>query len=339
MPPLLHSAKLQPDVTVGEAESDDDEGGDGEVRALGWRQLLVGEGQGRPGQGRPGQGRSYWGRPACVRSCGDVTTAWSEGRNCEPPPHALSRPPTLPVPPDPNLAPLQVETYIIGDRKISLRTSVLEEKATACSMICCYADELKEGFYPYVEQVREGRGCGRGGRGEWRCAFDARGAGLERRGDVCGIALACPGVCWLDVPQVQCWLDAGKIGRGESGEHTSPSLPSLPPLQVTQVMVPLLKFYFHEEVRSAAAQSLPELLRAASLAAAKGLGPDAAFVRSMLGFMWGPLMEAMGKVRRGWAESGRRDAAHLGRGEGREWSCGGCLDEAWLWCPAGAELC
>ena len=47
----------------------------------------------------------------------------------------------------------QVETYIIGDRKISLRTSVLEEKATACSMICCYADELKEGFYPYVEQV------------------------------------------------------------------------------------------------------------------------------------------------------------------------------------------
>ena len=24
----------------------------------------------------------------------------------------------------------------------------------ACNMICCYADELKEGFYPYVEQVR-----------------------------------------------------------------------------------------------------------------------------------------------------------------------------------------
>ena len=32
MPPLLHSAKLQPDVTVGEAESDDEDGaGDGEV--------------------------------------------------------------------------------------------------------------------------------------------------------------------------------------------------------------------------------------------------------------------------------------------------------------------
>ena len=55
--------------------------------------------------------------------------------------------------PHPNV---QVETYIIGDRKISLRTSVLEEKATACSMICCYADELKEGFYPYCEQVGGG---------------------------------------------------------------------------------------------------------------------------------------------------------------------------------------
>jgi hypothetical protein len=36
MPPLLHSARLQPDVTVGEAESDDEEGegGDGEVGSL-----------------------------------------------------------------------------------------------------------------------------------------------------------------------------------------------------------------------------------------------------------------------------------------------------------------
>ncbi len=41
----------------------------------------------------------------------------------------------------------------MGDRKISIRTSVLEEKATACNMLCCYADELKDGFYPYVEQV------------------------------------------------------------------------------------------------------------------------------------------------------------------------------------------
>ena len=34
------------------------------------------------------------------------------------------------------------------------RTSSLEEKATACNMLCCYADELKEGFMPYVKPVR-----------------------------------------------------------------------------------------------------------------------------------------------------------------------------------------
>ena len=47
-----------------------------------------------------------------------------------------------------------METIYLGDRKLSVRTSVLEEKATACNMLCCYADELKEGFYPYVEQAR-----------------------------------------------------------------------------------------------------------------------------------------------------------------------------------------
>ncbi len=48
---------------------------------------------------------------------------------------------------------LQTETLYYGDRKISIRTSVLEEKATACNMLCCYADELEVGFFPYVEQV------------------------------------------------------------------------------------------------------------------------------------------------------------------------------------------
>ncbi len=33
------------------------------------------------------------------------------------------------------------------------RTSTLEEKSTACSMLCCYADELKDGFFPYVKEV------------------------------------------------------------------------------------------------------------------------------------------------------------------------------------------
>jgi hypothetical protein len=50
---------------------------------------------------------------------------------------------------------LSVETITIGDKKIGIRTSVLEEKATACNMLCCYADELKEGFYPWIDQVKD----------------------------------------------------------------------------------------------------------------------------------------------------------------------------------------
>ncbi|EFN51416.1 hypothetical protein CHLNCDRAFT_59245 [Chlorella variabilis] len=47
------------------------------------------------------------------------------------------------------------ETFIVSGKRVSLHTSVLEEKATACNMICCYADELREGFYPYVEQAKD----------------------------------------------------------------------------------------------------------------------------------------------------------------------------------------
>lgn len=46
-----------------------------------------------------------------------------------------------------------METIYLGDRRIQIRTSVLEEKSTACNMLCCYADELKEGFLPWVQQV------------------------------------------------------------------------------------------------------------------------------------------------------------------------------------------
>jgi hypothetical protein len=46
-----------------------------------------------------------------------------------------------------------VETITIGDKRIGIRTSFLEEKATACNMLCCYVDELKEGFYPWIDQV------------------------------------------------------------------------------------------------------------------------------------------------------------------------------------------
>jgi len=68
----------------------------------------------------------------------------------------------------------------MGDRKISIRTSVLEEKATACNMLCCYADELKDGFYPYVEQARP-RPAPRTAPGTAR--------GIEASQPVCGTGL------------------------------------------------------------------------------------------------------------------------------------------------------
>lgn len=46
-----------------------------------------------------------------------------------------------------------METITLGDKRIGIKTSVLEEKATACNMLCCYADELKEGFFPWIDQV------------------------------------------------------------------------------------------------------------------------------------------------------------------------------------------
>lgn len=46
-----------------------------------------------------------------------------------------------------------IETITLGDERIGIKTSVLEEKATACSMLVCYADELKEGFFPWIDQV------------------------------------------------------------------------------------------------------------------------------------------------------------------------------------------
>ncbi|GAB4851477.1 Importin-5 [Ancistrocladus abbreviatus] len=45
-----------------------------------------------------------------------------------------------------------IETVTLGDKRIAIKTSVLKEKATACNMLCCYADELKEGFFPWIDQ-------------------------------------------------------------------------------------------------------------------------------------------------------------------------------------------
>ena len=66
-------------------------------------------------------------------------------------------------------------------QNFGIKTAGLEEKATACQMLVCYARELKEAFSDYTEEV-------------------------------------------------------------------------------VKLMVPLLKFYFHDGVRSAAVESLPYLL-------------------------------------------------------------------------------
>mmetsp|Transcript_8735 Transcript_8735/g.11822 ORF Transcript_8735/g.11822 Transcript_8735/m.11822 type:complete len:1130 (+) Transcript_8735:104-3493(+) len=111
------------------------------------------------------------------------------------------------------------ETIELGDKRISIRTSVLEEKATACNMLYCYADELKEGFYPYVEEV-------------------------------------------------------------------------------LKMMVPLLRFYVHEEVRKAAVTALPELLRGAKLAVEKGITQpqhDINWVKAMVDYVLEHLPDAVTK--------------------------------------------
>lgn len=111
-----------------------------------------------------------------------------------------------------------IETITLGDKRIGIRTSVLEEKATACNMLCCYADELKEGFFPWIDQV-------------------------------------------------------------------APTL------------VPLLKFYFHEEVRKAAVSAMPELLKSAKLAVGKGLasGRDESYVKQLSDYIIPALVEALHK--------------------------------------------
>ncbi|KAL7199209.1 hypothetical protein ACSBR2_021485 [Camellia fascicularis] len=111
-----------------------------------------------------------------------------------------------------------METITLGDKRIGIKTSVLEEKATACNMLCCYADELKEGFYPWIDQV-------------------------------------------------------------------APTL------------VPLLKFYFHEEVRKAAVSAMPELLRSAKLAVEKGIaqGRNGSYIKQLSDYIVPALVEALHK--------------------------------------------
>ncbi|KAF0682837.1 Aste57867_25060 [Aphanomyces stellatus] len=48
-----------------------------------------------------------------------------------------------------------VQIAHINDKCVSIRTSVLEEKATACQMLSSMVADLKEAFFPYVEQVTQ----------------------------------------------------------------------------------------------------------------------------------------------------------------------------------------
>jgi len=41
----------------------------------------------------------------------------------------------------------------VGEKRISIRTSILEEKALACNMLYSYVHDLKEGFWPWVDKV------------------------------------------------------------------------------------------------------------------------------------------------------------------------------------------
>ena len=113
----------------------------------------------------------------------------------------------------------------MGDKRISIRTSVLEEKATACNMLCCYVDELKDGFLPYLQPVVE-------------------------------------------------------------------------------TMVPLLDFYFHEDVRKAAVASLAGHLargqgRDGEVRRNTGHPVDAAYFRQLVGFVVPPLIAALAQGTRG----------------------------------------
>ncbi|KAG7504065.1 importin-5 [Solea senegalensis] len=97
----------------------------------------------------------------------------------------------------------------LGDQQsFGIKTAGLEEKATACQMLVCYAKELKEGFVEYT-------------------------------------------------------------------------------VQVVNLMVPLLKFYFHDGVRVAAAESMPLLLECARVR-----GPE--YLTQMWHFMCDALIKAIG---------------------------------------------
>lgn len=103
------------------------------------------------------------------------------------------------------------ETVTIGDKRVGIRTSVLEDKAVACTMLACFIAELRGGFYDYVEQV-------------------------------------------------------------------------------TQLMVPLLKFFYHDECRTAAATCLPDIVRCVMESGKDASGTQ---IMSIINYMLPMLLEAI----------------------------------------------
>lgn len=141
MPPLLAAAQLKPDVIVRDEDDEDDEDDDGEVRRRPRGHQVPGArlAQGHQGLAPSGprlrvQYSTLRLRVVCARgvhSPAHRTTCWF----CAP--CAGLCPPCLSHP-WPTYAPLgrvpQTETFIVGGKRVSLHTSVLDEKATGG---CC----------------------------------------------------------------------------------------------------------------------------------------------------------------------------------------------------------
>ena len=107
-----------------------------------------------------------------------------------------------------------METVHIGDKRIGIRTSVLEEKATACNMMACFLSELGEGFFEYIEPT-------------------------------------------------------------------------------ARIMVPLLQFYYHDEVRSAAVTCMPELIKCTVKFAEDNPGSDTSAVTELAQRVYDKLIESI----------------------------------------------
>ena len=86
-------------------------------------------------------------------------------------------------------------------------------------------------------------------------------------------------------------------------------------------------------------QAIPDLLRSAFLAAQKGApGADRGYVQRMLDFIWGPLHEAMAKVR-ALSTPGHCMTAGSRLWESDRYGAALCACEPYLWAIPPAYCC